>query len=312
MAKRKRLSPPLGAFSPVSEPEMRARPPIADVAGEAASSAALQALSDQMARARAEGRFVLDLPLDAVQDDYLLRDRRSVDDAEMAALEASLKARGQQTPIEVAPLEDGRYGLISGWRRLQALRKIEATTVLAIARPASDGPDAYVAMVEENEIRVGISFYERARIVRLAAQQGVYADEKQALKGLFGSVSRAKRSKIGSFMRLHEALDDVLRFPEAISERQGLALVQHFEKAPGAAEAVRLHLADAPAQGVEAEQAVLSSLLARSAKSEPKQAEPAPDGLSVRTHSDGSITIGGAAFTEEMRAALLAWLQGRT
>ena len=33
--------------------------------------------------------------------------------------------RGQQTPIEVLPLRGGRYGLISGLRRVEALKAFE-------------------------------------------------------------------------------------------------------------------------------------------------------------------------------------------
>ena len=50
-------------------------------------------------------------------------------------------------------------------------------------------------MVEENEIRVGLSYYERARIVAKAVAQGVFETEKQALQRLFHTASRPKRSK---------------------------------------------------------------------------------------------------------------------
>jgi hypothetical protein len=41
-------------------------------------------------------------------------------------------------------------------------------------------PEAYLAMVEENEIRVGLSFYERARIVARAAEAGVFERHRGA------------------------------------------------------------------------------------------------------------------------------------
>jgi ParB family chromosome partitioning protein len=44
----------------------------------------------------------------------------------MAALVTSLRARGQQVPIEVVAREGG-YGLISGLRRVMALREIGET-----------------------------------------------------------------------------------------------------------------------------------------------------------------------------------------
>jgi hypothetical protein len=79
-------------------------------------------------------------------------------------------------------------------------------------------------MVEENEIRAGMSFYERARLAAEAAKLGIYPDPAAAIAALFASASPAKRSKIGSFVRVHEALGDALRYPTAIPERLGLAL----------------------------------------------------------------------------------------
>lgn len=86
-----------------------------------------------------------------------MRDRIGLDAAEMAPLVESLRTRGQQTPVEVVALEGGRYGLISGWRRVQALRRLCAETgdaarfgtVLALLRQPRDAAEAYVAMVEE-------------------------------------------------------------------------------------------------------------------------------------------------------------------
>ena len=73
-----------------------------------------------MRRARAEGRLVERLPLAAVETDHLLRDRIETDEEEMGHLVASIQAHGQRTPIEVTELAPGRYGLISGWRRIKA------------------------------------------------------------------------------------------------------------------------------------------------------------------------------------------------
>ena len=295
------------------------------MAADAATSAALSELSQTLQSARDQGRMILSLPLDAVQSDYLLRDRRVVDDDEMDALIASISARGQQTPIEVVALEDGRYGLISGWRRLQALRRLQGPdgsgpqTVLALLRVPEQASDAYVAMVEENEIRVGISFYERARIVRMSAMNGVFDSEKQALREMFGAASRSKRSKIGSFVRLHAELDRVLKFPEAIGERLGLALVQRFDKDPQAAAQLRTDLREAQAvreiDTVEAEQAFLQAALTgkrSAAKSSPKAStEPVQlrPGLHLKEHRDGSVTISGTAVGADLRARLVAWLR---
>lgn len=208
---------------------MRARAPIADVAGQAAQSAALETVAGEMQAARVEGRLVQKVPLAAVDASHMIRDRMVIDAADMAALEASLKARGQQTPIEVVETAPGRYGLISGWRRVTALRSLARAgeapdTILALIRAPETASDAYVAMVEENEIRVGLSYFERAAIVVQTVGEGVFRSEKEALNNLFGSASRAKRSKIKSFVPVVKALGPLLTHPAALTERLGLAL----------------------------------------------------------------------------------------
>ena len=236
MAKRKRLAPAqslerardldAAPLETKSMPGLSAHPapPIASVAGDASRVAALEELSEALRRARAEGRMITSLPIAQIDEAYLVRDRIAVDDDDMNALRESLKARGQQTPIEVVELAVGRFGLISGWRRMQALRAIGVETVNAIITAPRDAPEAYVAMIEENEIRVGLSYFERARIVVKSVQTGVFETEKSALQTLFAHASRAKRSKIKSFIPVADILGGALNFPTQMGERMGLQL----------------------------------------------------------------------------------------
>lgn len=266
MAKRKRLTPPKAdylaakpavpntglAAAPSSGPSIGAAP-IAKVASEASTHAALEELSGVLENARSKGLMIAELPLAAIDAAHLVRDRLEQNVEEMEALIASLKARGQQTPIEVVavdPRNDGTtHGLISGWRRLTALRRLyeetsdpKFATVLARVIEPDSAEDAYVAMVEENEIRVNLSHYERARIAVRALHEGVFPNQKQALQGLFANATRARRSKIGTFVTLVEALDDVLLYPTAITERLGLSLVREMELDAEFTKTLRLEL----------------------------------------------------------------------
>ena len=239
----------------------------------------------------------------------------------MAALRASLSARGQQTPIEVVATEQGGYGLISGWRRLTALTQLyketgdaRFSTVLALVRRPVDAADAYVAMVEENEIRVGLSYFERARIVSRAVEEGVYTDIKSALNGLFRNGSRAKRSKIKSFLPVVEQLGPHLSYPAAIGERLGLALSQKLQAdeafKPDIIEALS-GLESSPA--LEAEQNILTVALEEPKtpktvkKSACKREELSP-GLWLE-RSAKTITIGGADLTSEIENRIRAALK---
>ena len=329
MAKRKRLTPAnpsfLGgapetkAMAPLGAASLRA--PIADVASEASATAALAQMSDELAAARRSGRMVAALDLDQIKLDYLVRDRVAVADEEMQALVESLRARGQQTPIEVADLGDGRYGLISGWRRCQALLQLNrddggTRQVLALLRDPSEASDAYLAMVEENEIRVGLSYFERARIAAKATDQGVYDSDKSALLSLFATASRAKRSKIRSFLPVVRQLDGVLRFPQALGERLGLQLSKKLEEDPALAARIAAQLKAAPPEDAAAEQAALSALLSEKKPTQTRtraysETELRP-GLKLRDHGkDQKVEISGAALTPELRHRLLHWLKAQ-
>jgi ParB-like chromosome segregation protein Spo0J len=280
MAKRRRLTPaqytglPSGGPRPAPQPPRTglATAPIAQVAGEAAQAAALQEVAGELASARAEGRLVLRLTLASVDIGYLLRDRIDIDEEALVQLTDSLRAHGQRAPIEVTDLGGGRYGLISGFRRMAALERLQAETgddrfghVLALLRRPETAGDAYVAMVEENEVRLGLSYYERARIAARATDLGVFETEKQALQRLFASASRSRRSKIGSFLGVYRALEGALRFPAALPERLGLALAQHLDTVPGAADRLAALLADPPAADAAEEQARLAAAIAPAA-----------------------------------------------
>jgi ParB family transcriptional regulator, chromosome partitioning protein len=293
--------------------------PIARVAAEAAGAAALQELTETVARARDTGRMVLDLPLDAIAADHLTRDRLPAEDTDMGSLRESIRLHGQRTPIEVTPLAGSLpYGLISGWRRLQALQALHAetgeprfATVQALVRRPETAADAYVTMVEENEIRLGLSHYERARVAALATARGVFPTEDAALRALFATASRPKRSRIRAFLEIFHALDGCLRFPAHLPERLGLALVERLRT--GDRDRIAAALAAADAQSPEAELAALARLIA-SARPRPAPA-PLLSGVTLETRLKGrtlTLRLQGdgvtPALAERVRA-LLAQLQ---
>lgn len=329
MAKRKRLTAPDPAR--VAAPEtkamdislgyvpdhMKRRAPIADVAGNAATAAALETVAGEMQAARTEGRLVQKIPLEAINASHLIRDRISIDADEMATLEASLRTRGQQTPIEVVETTPGSYGLISGWRRVTALRNLARAeagpdTALALVRRPDTASDAYVAMVEENEIRVGLSYFERASIVANAVREGVFRSEKDALQGLFASASRAKRSKIKSFLPVVEALGARLLYPAALTERLGLALSSRIQSDPDWAARLSDRLRKAEPAAPEDETALLQKALdsraetKRAATPPARPASKAPAPPVTLTRSKGALHLSGPAVTEALLDAVEA------
>jgi ParB family transcriptional regulator, chromosome partitioning protein len=253
-----------------------------------------------------------------------------VDDEDMATLTASLRARGQQVPVEVvdisasSPPDRPQWGLLTGWRRLMALRALHAAgegdgTILAIARKPEDGPSIYVAMIEENEIRANLSFYERARIVVQAVGQGVFRTDRVGLAHLFAAAPATRRSKIGSFIRVVRALDGSLRFPAALSEKAGLALAAALDVDATLAPRLVAALDAAPPQTPQAE----AALIARALRPAPPQSRApgldAPLSEPVLTDALGPVTVtqdgpdrlilsGPALTTGPFRDRLLRWL----
>lgn len=351
MAKRKRLTPAQETYlahegpAPEVKSYLRpalsgsATPPIAQIAGDASTTAALQELSEMMTTARTEGRLVQRFPLWQVNTSYLVRDRMGTDEAELQSLMDSLQAHGQRTPIEVVEVTPNRYGLISGWRRLAALSRLfDATSdgrfssVLAFVRTPKTAEDAYVAMVEENEIRLGLSYYERARVAAKAVEQGVFPTEKAALQKLFAAASRARRSKIGAFLAIYHAFDAVLQFPAALSERTGLAFSQMIGAEPDRMQALARDFAARPARTMEEELGRITHALqgkqvlqkkTETAVTEPvvtsampvtdptvEVTEPQP-GVFLRVEGGflhPVLTISGPAVGPDMRERLASWL----
>lgn len=311
MARRKRLLVPPAPSGP-SEVPLRSRPPIAEVAAGAAGQAATEEMARALETVEAEGRVVRRIPLAALDVDMIERDRVIVDDEEAEALQASIAARGQQTPIEVVETATG-YGLISGMRRVRALRALGQGEVLALVRKPETATDTYVAMVEENEIRADLTFWERAGIARRAVEAGVFPDVTSALGTLFRHTTKSRRSKIGAFAHVMAHLGDDLAHPLRLSERVGVALAAAMRADPGVAGRVRAALAAVPDRDADAERTILQDALAavtpkaNSARGGRPKAKAPADGIRI-SGGAGRVTLSGAGVDEAFLERLRDWV----
>ena len=223
--------------------------PISQVAFEAAESASpisakqqeMQARdrvdAETLRRARDEGWEVREIPLTEIHADAMGRDRMRMDEGALEELRASIRSNGLRLPVEVTVRDGGGFDLISGLRRITAMRDVVGNkgAVRAFVRPPRSAPNALIAMVEENEIRENLSSYERGRTAVMAVQDGVFANLAEAVDALFATASKAKRSKVRSFALVHEELGDLLTFPQELSERQCLRLAAAIKAGQGGA-----------------------------------------------------------------------------
>lgn len=287
MAKRRRLTAPDAAeleeleagfaAKPSASPfETSTTPPIAHVAAEAAQLSSMAQVTDRAAlvqdqndaaqwrTANEAGLVAQKVGIDLIDADFIRRDRMVEDPEAMQELVDSLVEHGLRAPIEITKTNDG-YGLISGYRRLQAFRRLSQSDdrfleIPAFVRNADAGQGAYVSMVEENELRANLSHYERGRIAVLAAGQGVFTSVEEAVDVLFAAASKAKRSKVRSFALVHEALGDLLAFPVALTEKAGLQLAAALRG--GAQHALREALSTVGPTTAQAEWYVLERTMA--------------------------------------------------
>ncbi len=190
--------------------------------------------ADKLRHAEQAGLLLNEIALSDIDADAMIRDRAVLIEEEMTELRLSISKNGLRMPLEVfrlpEPSEGRTYGLLSGYRRLMACRGLvelgrkEFRAVKAIVRTHDSVDAAYVAMVEENEIRSALSYFEKGRIAVIAAGQGAFTNVEDAVSRLFESASKAKRSKIRSFAQVFEDLGDLLIFPETLNEKRGLAI----------------------------------------------------------------------------------------
>lgn len=326
MAKRRILEIPSSAdLQRMEEDFSRApvapRPGVAPIAQVAAETAAVydprsaeartdaardKATADSYRAAEAKGLILRELPLAEIDADALVRDRVVIDAEELEELKASIAKTGLRLPVEVfaQPGQGRPFGLLSGYRRLMAVRALHEltgearyATIQAVVREPEAMGGAFAAMIEENEIRASLSHYERGRIAVIAAQQGAFANPEAAVDALFPVASKAKRSKIRSFALIFEELGDMLKFPDLIREKEGLRLAQALRD--GAEAALREGLAEADPRDPTAEAEALERLLAEIDRPAP---DPRKGGRPKRETGPKAETSSGFVLSAEQDA----------
>jgi len=162
-----------------------------------ASTVDLQA----MAARRPDGVPVLELALDAIEDNPH-QTRSDFDDDLLKELARSIQVQGVIQPIVVRPGADGRYVLILGERRLRASKLAGKTTIPAIVKRVSEQQAAEMTIVE-NLQREDLGCLEQAEaFAHLSTEFGLTQEE-------IGKRVGASRETVSNYLRLLKLPGDV-------------------------------------------------------------------------------------------------------
>jgi ParB family transcriptional regulator, chromosome partitioning protein len=120
---------------------------------------------------------------------------RSVSFGGLEELGASIEAVGLLQPIVVRPVAGGRYQVIAGERRWEAVRQLRHPTIAAVVRPVSN-EQAMEMTIVENLQRVELTCMEQARGYERLAREFALTQEEMAER------TGKQRSSVANFLRL--------------------------------------------------------------------------------------------------------------
>src|SRR3954471_11442707 len=178
----------------------------------------LEALLGSVSREQAQASGALrELPVGSVQPNPF-QPRSQMNEAELVELTASIEASGLLQPVVVRP-RNGKYELIAGERRWQAVQRLGWTKIPAVIREVDDPTLLTLALIE-NLQRDGLTAIDEA-----AGYQRLVEEFKLPQAEIARLVGR-NRSTVANLVRL-------LKLPEPIQ-----ALVQERKLSEGHARAL--------------------------------------------------------------------------
>ena len=139
------------------------------------------------------GESIQDIPLNSL--DRNPYQTRSVSFGGLDDLAASIQAVGLLQPIVVRPVAGGRYQVMAGERRWEAVRQLRHQTIAAIVRPASN-QQAMEMTIVENLQRLELTCMEQARSYERLAREFALTQEQMAER------TGKPRASVANFLRL--------------------------------------------------------------------------------------------------------------
>jgi ParB/RepB/Spo0J family partition protein len=166
-----------------------------------------------------------ELSVDAIK---VIGPRRPIDEKKLAALKASIKLIGLQTPITVRT-QKSKFVLVTGWYRLTAVKQLGKATISCFRSQIDDEMDLYLWQRAENVYRAEPRVLERAEYIdemrQAILQQGGQLAPPGGHQPKNAGIKRAAKSlgftreKVRRSMRIAEMI-----LPEAKAEARKVGL----------------------------------------------------------------------------------------
>ncbi|MCL2235605.1 MAG: ParB/RepB/Spo0J family partition protein [Defluviitaleaceae bacterium] len=168
---------------------------------------------------------VYNLPVDAIRPNPY-QPRKHFEPMALVDLAQSIRQYGLMQPISVRAVEDGKFELVAGERRLRASKLAELTEISAIIVDLEDTDSAVLAMVE-NLLRQDLNYIEEAEGYALLLESHGMTQEDLAEK-----LGRSQ-STIANKLRLLKLPRSVKRalVYKSLSERHARALLRVLKEA---------------------------------------------------------------------------------
>lgn len=157
------------------------------------------------------------IDIDTITIDY--HPRKNIGD--LKSLQGSIKRDGLQEPLTVYPIADGKYAVIDGYRRLEAVKEFGWLNVPCIIKKVESADAAHLSYVVNVE-RSGFSPIEVALHIKSMRDRFGYSMSELELKGYGSPPTISKKLKL---LDLEESVQGLIQKGE-ISEAHGLALIK--------------------------------------------------------------------------------------
>jgi ParB family transcriptional regulator, chromosome partitioning protein len=236
-------------FANVMDQKPSDNPVALDYAIKGASRSIISTIDELAERADRllEGETVIELD-PSVVDSSFVQDRIEDGGEEFETLVASIRERGQDSPILVRPhpVHSGRYMVVFGHRRLKAMRQL-GQNIRAVVKALEDR-DHVIAQGQENSVRANLSFIEKAVFAKKLTALNYDNDSSTVLSAL--SIDRATLSKMLSVSNIAQDILDVIGGAKSPGRDRWYELRQLLE-VPKNLEKVRKVLSDVDLDGLD-------------------------------------------------------------